>query len=222
MKNLIITIDGPAGSGKTTIAKALAQKFKLDLLESGAFYRYLTWRFIKDSFSYKITIDDEVKNKIKEFLSDLIVNLSSEGTQLIYRGRILKEELRAKEVENAVSEISALPVVREEITNYLRKIVKNKKIITEGRDMGSYVFPSAEIKFFLTAELEERVKRRLKDTEDRDEEEIRKNLLSRDKRDSEREIAPLKIPEKAIIIDTTHLTVDEVIERMVPYLQKYL
>lgn len=212
---LVITIDGPAGSGKTTVARALAQRLGLSLLESGAFYRYLTWKMLKDKkLLHNFSSDEELRNYLKEVLSEIMVTLSDNGTLIQYKGEFLKEELRKREVEEKVSEVSAHPLVREEVNHFLRALVSGQRVITEGRDMGSVVFPEARLKIFLTASPEERVRRRLRDVKDRDYEEVRKNLLERDKKDSTREIAPLKIPEGALVIDTTQLTFEEVVNQL--------
>ncbi len=215
MKSFIITIDGPAGSGKTTVAKALAQKLNFDLLESGAFYRYITWNFLKNSLNFeKFPTDEELSNYLKEIFKKSEIRLSSSGTYIIFNGKILQEELRSKEVDELVSEVSANSIVRKEVNQYLRALAQGRRIITEGRDMGSVVFPEADLKIYLTADLEERAKRRAKDVNDRDFLEVKKNLLERDLKDSQRNIAPLSIPEGAIVIDTTHLTVEEVIGKI--------
>jgi len=214
-KGFIITIDGPAGAGKTTIARALAQKLDIPLLESGALYRYLTWRLINEQKELNdFSSDQELRNYLKEKFKEIVVTLSKEGTFLSYNNKTLKEELRTKEVEELVSEVSANKIVREEITKFLRELVKEMKVVTEGRDMGSVVFPHADLKIYLTAELEERAKRRLKDVSDRDFEEIKRNLEKRDLKDSTRSEAPLVIPEGAVIIDTTHMSIEEVLSKI--------
>ncbi|MGC9109928.1 MAG: (d)CMP kinase [Caldimicrobium sp.] len=215
MNSLIITIDGPAGSGKTTVAKTLAKTLKLDLLESGSFYRYVTWCLLKEQKNINnFSTDEDLKNYLKEIFNKINISLSSDGTNLIFNGKVLKEELRAKEVDNYVSEVAAHPLVREEVTQFLRRLVEGRRVITEGRDMGSVVFPEASLKIYLTADLEERARRRAKDIPDRDLVEVKKNLLERDLKDSKREVAPLRIPEGAIIIDTTHLSLNEVVQKI--------
>jgi len=214
-KGFIITIDGPAGAGKTTIARALAQKLDIPLLESGAFYRYITWRLINEQRELKdFSSDQELRDYLKEKLKEIVVNLFKEGTFISYKNKTLKEELRTKEVEELVSEVSANKIVREEITRFLRELVKEMKVVTEGRDMGSVAFPQADLKIYLTAELEERAKRRLKDVSDRNFEEIKRNLEKRDLKDSTRDEAPLVIPEGAVVIDTTHMAIEEVLSKI--------
>ncbi|MFN4196433.1 MAG: (d)CMP kinase [Caldimicrobium sp.] len=224
MDAFIITIDGPAGSGKTTLAKLIAQRLKLSLLETGAFYRAITYFFMQNG-CHKIndfTSNEEIINKLQDIFSKIKVEISLTGTTLYYQGKPLKEELRTKEVEGKVSEFSAHPTVREFVTGLLRDLVKDKKVITEGRDMGSIVFPFAKIKIFLTADLNERAKRRWKDYPERDLEEIKHNLMLRDELDTQREVAPLVIPEGAIIIDTTNLSIDEAVEKIISIINERL
>uniref|UniRef100_A0A832LVX3 Cytidylate kinase n=1 Tax=Caldimicrobium thiodismutans TaxID=1653476 RepID=A0A832LVX3_9BACT len=212
---MIITIDGPAGSGKTTVARALAKKLQIPLLESGAFYRFITWALLennRDLGSFKE--ETELESFIDCLFSSLEVILEPEGTKLYFHGRELRTELRSREVEAKVSEVSAHPLVRGKVGSLLRKLSSNRSLITEGRDMGTVVFPQAGLKIYLTADLEVRAKRRFKDVQDRDFEEVVHNLRQRDTLDSEREVAPLKKPVGAIEIDTTNLTVDEVVSKI--------
>lgn len=212
---MIITIDGPAGSGKTTVARALAKKLQIPLLESGAFYRFITWALLENKRDLgSFNEETELESFIDCLFSSLEVILEPEGTKLYFQGRELRTELRSREVEAKVSEVSAHPLVREKVGNLLRKLSSNRSLITEGRDMGTVVFPQAGLKIYLTADLEVRAKRRFKDVQDRGFEEVVHNLRQRDTLDSEREVAPLKKPEGAIEIDTTNLTVDEVVSKI--------
>lgn len=212
---MIITIDGPAGSGKTTVARALAKKLQIPLLESGAFYRFITWALLENNRDLgSFNEETELESFIDCLFSSLEVILEPEGTKLYFQGRELRTELRSREVEAKVSEVSAHPLVREKVGNLLRKLSSNRSLITEGRDMGTVVFPQAGLKIYLTADLEVRAKRRFKDVQDRGFEEVVHNLRQRDTLDSEREVAPLKKPEGAIEIDTTNLTVDEVVSKI--------
>lgn len=216
METFVITIDGPAGAGKTTVARALAQRINFVLLESGVFYRFITWFLWKRGIEIQdFTSKEELKNYLKSLLSKLEVRLTSSDTKLIFEGRELTEELRRGEVEDRVSIVSAEIAVREVVNEYLRALVKGKKVITEGRDMGTVVFPSAKLKIFLTADLEVRAKRRFQDTKDRDFKEVLRNIHQRDVLDSHRQYAPLRKAEDAIEIDTTNYSVEEVVEQII-------
>jgi cytidylate kinase len=215
----IITIDGPAGSGKTTTARILAKRLGFDLLESGAFYRFVTYFLLK--YSSEVSVSDflllpekEQRIIIQNVFKHLEVKLNSEGTILYLNGKSLKDELREREVEEWVSRVSALPVVREMVNEYLRSLAKGRKVVAEGRDMGSVVFPKATLKFYLDADVEVRAKRRAKDLKGFDVLEVKKMILRRDEIDSKREVAPLSIPEGAIVIDNSTLSIEEVVKIM--------
>jgi len=213
----IITIDGPAGSGKTTTARILAKRLGFDLLESGAFYRFVTYFLLKYSSEVSVSdflllSDKEQRIILQNVFKDLEVKLNSEGTILYLNGKSLKDELREPEVEEWVSRVSALPVVREVVNEYLRSLVKGRKVVAEGRDMGSVVFPKATLKFYLDADVEVRAKRRAKDLKGFDVLETKKMILRRDELDSKREVAPLSIPEGAIVIDNSTLSIEEVVK----------
>jgi cytidylate kinase len=215
----IITIDGPAGSGKTTTARILAKRLGFDLLESGAFYRFVTYFLLK--YSSEVSVSDflllsekEKRIIIQNVFKHLEVKLNSEGTILYLNGKPLKDELREREVEEWVSRVSALPVVREMVNEYLRSLVKGRKVVAEGRDMGSVVFPKATLKFYLDADVEVRAKRRAKDLKGFDVLETKKMILRRDELDSKREVAPLSVPEGAIVIDNSTLSIEDVVKIM--------
>ncbi|NAZ30570.1 MAG: (d)CMP kinase [Caldimicrobium sp.] len=215
----IITIDGPAGSGKTTTARILAKRLGFDLLESGAFYRFVTYFLLKHSSEVSVSdflllSEKEQRIILQNVFKHLEVKLNSEGTILYLYGKPLKDELREPEVEEWVSRVSALPVVREMVNEYLRSLVKGRKVVAEGRDMGSVVFPKATLKFYLDADAEVRAKRRAKDLKGFDVLETKKMILRRDELDSKREVAPLSIPEGAIVIDNSSLSIEEVVKIM--------
>lgn len=215
----IITIDGPAGSGKTTTARILAKRLGFDLLESGAFYRFVTYFLLK--YSSEVSISDflllsekEQRIILQNVFQHLEVELNSDGTILYLNGKPLRDELREREVEEWVSRVSAIPVVREMVNEYLRSLVKGRKVVAEGRDMGSIVFPNATLKFYLDADVEVRAKRRAMDLKSSDVLEAKRMILSRDELDSKREVAPLSIPEGAIVIDNSTLSLEEVVKIM--------
>ena len=215
----IITIDGPAGSGKTTTARILAKRLGFDLLESGVFYRFITYFLLKNSSEVSVSdflLLSENKQRIvlQNVFKHLEVKLSPEGTILYLNGKPLKDELREREVEEWVSRVAALPVVREMVNEYLRSLVKGRKVVAEGRDMGSAVFPKAPLKFYLDADVEVRAKRRAKDLNGFDVLEVKRMILKRDEIDSKREVSPLSIPEGAIVIDNSFLSIEEVVKIM--------
>ncbi len=220
----LITIDGPASSGKTTIARMLSKKLSFVLLESGAFYRLVTYLLIETSF-----LEDYIKDqeKILKFLENMFkkirIKLSSEGTDIYLEDRLIKEELRSKRVDSSVSRVSALKEVREFVTNFMRELVKGRCVVAEGRDMGSVVFPEADLKLFLNASPEERAKRRFKESLSKgiecSYEEILENIRFRDELDSKRKFSPLTIPEGAYVIDTSGLTPEEVLEEILRLLR---
>ena len=215
----IITIDGPAGSGKTTTARVLAKRLGFDLLESGAFYRFVTYFLLKNSSEislseFLVLSEKEQRIILQNVFKHIEVKLNPEGTILYLKGKPLKDELREPEVEEWVSQVSALPVVREVVNEYLRSLVKGRKVVAEGRDMGSVVFPKATLKFYLDADVEVRAKRRAKDLKGFDVLETKKMILRRDELDTKREVAPLSIPEGAIVIDNSTLSIEEVVKIM--------
>ena len=222
----VITIDGPASSGKTTLARLLAKKLGWSLLESGKFYRFVTYTLLEEKQIEKFLNNElDIKEWLCKVFNNTQVKLNVNETEIFYKNKKLEEELRRKEVEDFVSKVSAIKEVREFLTDYMRELVKGKDVIAEGRDMGSVVFPFAEFKFFLTADPEVRAKRRLRDVkevlkEDRGEEEVKKNILERDRLDSSRKVAPLKVPEGAIVIDTTNLTPEDVLKEVLSFVKK--
>ncbi len=221
----IITIDGPASSGKTTIAKLLAQKLGFLFLESGSLYRMATYLLLQNFKDIKEILKDEekLKNFLEKNLRDVKIEFSQDGTKIKWKGKVLKDELRSKEVDENVSIVAEKKTVREILTKFMRELAKGKQIIAEGRDMGSVVFPYADLKVFLTANEEIRAKRRYKEIalkEKRTLEEILENIKLRDKIDSKRKVAPLKIPEGAIIIDTSFLTPEEVLNKILEHIRK--
>lgn len=219
----IITIDGPASSGKTTIAKMLAQKLNFPLLESGSLYRLITYFLLNSKKPLEVYLKDKkaLVQYLKKIFTEIKIDLIPSGTFIYWKGKLLKEELRNKEVENMVSKVSAIKEIREFLTEFMRNFGKKNNLITEGRDMGSVVFPYADLKIFLTANEEIRAQRRFKEKAKKENikkeilyKEVLNNIKFRDKLDSQREIAPLIIPEGAYIIDTSYLTPEEVLKEI--------
>lgn len=222
---MIITIDGPTGTGKSTIAKRLAEKIGFIYCDTGAMYRCLTYGIIK----HKINPDkiEEVEDFVSRFEFD--IKLVKQTKHYFYENEDITEKIRGAEVTALVSKISAIPSVREKLVNLQRKLGKNANAVFEGRDLGSVVFPNAEIKIYLTAAAEVRAKRRYdeflhKAPEDRPHETLEQALESLNKRDSydsSREHSPLKQPENAHIIDTSNLTIEEILDIILEIKNKF-
>ncbi len=205
MKTRQIAIDGVSSSGKTTVGKIVAERLGYEFIDSGLLYRLAT----------KIVLDRELpKERYAEALNGVSVDIV-EGKIIVDGSVFPMDLLRTKEVDELVSPVSEDPKVREEITDLLRKIASSKNVVMVGRDIGSVVLKDAFLKVFLTATLEERANRRFKELFLRGEnitfEEVYENLKKRDVIDSTREVAPLKVPEDAYVIDTTMLSIEEVV-----------
>ncbi len=217
-KKFIITIDGPAGAGKSTVSKTLAKKLNYIYLDTGALYRALAYKTLK----LKISLDEV--SALADLCSNTTVVLKNiDGQMKVYvDGEDVEEKIRTEEVGLAASKISTFAVVRERLLNLQREAGAEGGIVAEGRDMGSVVFPHADYKFYLDANLEERIKRRYKELLEKsgsvEYKSIQKDMFARDKQDKQREIAPLKAPDDAIIINSDNLSVPEVVEKIIFYI----
>ena len=213
--NKIIAIDGPAGSGKGTLAKALAEKLNLVNIDTGATYRAVALKVLRD----KIDLSD--KDNIIKIAKKIKIDLLEGGTVLL-DGEDVTKEIRSKEVTAIVSPISSIPEVREILVKVQRNIAKGKDVVMEGRDITTVVFPKAKYKFYLDASLESRAMRRYKENQekgiDTTYEEVLENIKARDYNDMHKEVGSLTRTEDQIYIDTTNLTVEEevaIIEKIV-------
>ncbi|WP_457569291.1 (d)CMP kinase [Desulfurobacterium sp.] len=206
-----ITIDGPAGAGKSTIAKLLAEKLGFLHLDSGAVYRAIGVAAKKAG----IDLDDE--SAVSSFLKSLSVEIKN-GGRVFVNNVDLTEEIRKPEGGILASKVARFPEVREKVIEVLRKAAEGRKVITDGRDAGTNIFPDADIKIFLTASPEERAKRRYKELKEKGYnvtfEQVLKEVKERDYQDKNRKVAPLTVPEGACIIDTTGKTVEEVVREI--------
>jgi CMP/dCMP kinase len=213
-KRINIAIDGPAAAGKSTVAKMIAKRLSYIYIDTGAMYRALTYRALQQG----IALDDE--QALISLLKDTYIELrpSHEGQLVLVNGEDVTNVIRSKEVTNAVSLVAKHPLVREEMVARQRELAKNGGVVMDGRDIGTHVLPNAEVKVFLKASVEERARRRHKENIARgfpsDLETLKKEIARRDQLDSEREVAPLKKAEDAIEIDTTSLSIEEVVERI--------
>lgn len=205
---MIIAIDGPAGSGKSTTARLVAKKLHISYLDTGSMYRAVTLYFINNNYALDAVNVTKSMNNINLDVSD-----SADKESIILNGVDVTPSLRTLEVSRLVSSISSNNLVRKEMVEIQRKISSNKSIVVDGRDIGTVVFPNADYKFFITASIEERARRRFEqlNIENNDEtiDSIMKEIESRDQLDSTREISPLKKASDAILIDTTYLGIDE-------------
>ncbi len=214
----IITIDGPAGSGKSTVAKILARELNYRYIDTGAMYRALTLLAFQNNIDYN---DQEaileVARKTDLELESNIVN-EKEYTKVKLNGKDVTDEIRSREVGSAVSIVSKLSGIRKYLVKVQRELIKNGSSVLEGRDTGSVVCPEAILKIYLTANLEERIKRRdLQNKEKGQFQEkiiIRDEIITRDKIDSSRKDSPLTVPENGIVIDTSNLSVMEVVKKI--------
>ncbi len=202
---MIIAIDGPAGSGKSTIAKLIAEDLEFVYLDTGAMYRLVTLKALNDGILGDL-------EEIKKMLDNLNINIKENG---FYLDDIdVSEEIRKPIVSENVSHIAAIREVREKMVDLQRKFSESKNVILDGRDIGTVVFPNADVKIFLVADAKERANRRYKELIEKGEnvkiEEIYENILKRDEIDSTRKESPLKKAEDAIEVDTTSKDIEEV------------
>lgn len=207
--NKIIAIDGPAGSGKGTLAKALSEKLNLVNIDTGATYRCVALKTLRNG----INIDET--DKIIEISKNIDIDLKQDG-KVFMDGEDVTKEIRSKEVTGIVSPISSIIPVRENMVNIQRKIAEGKDVVMEGRDITTVVFPNAKYKFYLDANIETRAKRRTKENEekgiDMSYDEVYDSIQKRDYNDMHKEVGSLTRTEDQIYIDTTNLTVDEEVE----------
>ena len=204
----ILTIDGPSGVGKGTISEYLSDELKWNYLNSGALYRAISWVAINDSIEINDIIELEKSTK------NILFSLQNKKLHIMYKNTEIGSLIYNEEVAKIASKISSEPKVRESILNIQRSFKKEPGLVAEGRDMGSVIFPEAQLKLFLTATIEARAQRRFKQLKDRGFNvslpALIKDLDARDKRDKSRESSPLVIPEGAFVIETDDLSVIEV------------
>jgi cytidylate kinase len=209
----VIVIDGPAGSGKSTTAIALARKLGYIYLDTGAMYRALTLKFLKHGLK---ALDN--KRAIPNILNSTSIKIepSAEGLKIFLDGRDVTEKIRDNEVDRSVSEVSAVPEVREFLQILQKQFARQFDLVAEGRDLGTFVFPEADVKIFMVADLDTRARRRLKQKQAPSGQLglLRQNLAMRDKIDSGRKHSPLKKADDAIEVDTSGLKFDEQVNKI--------
>lgn len=213
-----ITIDGPAGSGKTTISKMVADALGITRLDTGAMYRAVAYYLKTKGVDFNDTA------KIESMLDSININveLDSGEQRTGVNGKFYGDELRTSEISQGASIVCRLPALRVKMTDMQREIARKFSCTIEGRDIGSYVLPDAEYKFYLTADVETRAKRRWLQNSDKSMtvEEVKADLIERDERDMSRDIAPLCIPKNAFVLDTTNLTQEEVLNIILEEVKK--
>jgi cytidylate kinase len=211
-----IAIDGPAGSGKSTMAKIIANKLKINYLDSGALYRIIGYYCVKNN------IDLEDKKSIKDILPQIKIDLKDH--KYFLNDEEISEQIRNAESGNYASMVAKVPEVREKINQILRTMSQEMSTVIDGRDIGTVVIPDAEIKIFLTASVEERAKRRYDELSEKgkkvDYKSILEQIIFRDKADSSRSIAPLKPAEEAIKINTTNMDIEEVTKKIIEIIKE--
>ena len=221
-KKLTIAIDGPSGAGKTTVARSLAERLGYIYIETGAMYRSVALRVKEKS----ISPEDELA--LKQLASSLPITFTTkeERTHVFCEGEDITEAIRTPEISRLASTISRQKGVREALVQMQREMGKEGGVILEGRDIGTVVFPDADVKFFLDAESDERAKRRYHEMVEKgvgvDYKETQEELVQRDHHDMHRIHSPLKKADDALLIDSTHRSVEEVVEEMVRIISRVI
>jgi cytidylate kinase len=219
--HVIVTIDGPAGSGKSTTARKLAARLGIPYLDTGAMYRVVTLAALQDG----VDLHDEQALAALAARDDYRLNLGPTHIRVVLRGRDVTEEIRSMRVNDHTPFIAGSPGVRRVLIERQRELARRLgSLVTEGRDQGTAAFPDAEAKFFLDADLEKRAERRLHDLladgEEVTIEQVLANLGRRDQTDSDRAVAPLRVPDDAVRIDTTHMSIAEVLDAIIEELRR--
>ncbi|MGY6741910.1 MAG: (d)CMP kinase [Cecembia sp.] len=217
MQNIVIAIDGYSGCGKSSTAKAVARKLGYTYIDSGAMYRAATFHFLNQKVDLNNT--EEVVKQLKKIHISFKKNPQTGKQETFLNGENVEEAIRSMEVSNFVSEVSKIKAVREDLVSHQQQLGKAKGVVMDGRDIGTVVFPKAELKVFMTADLEIRAKRRQKELQDSGKEvtleEIIRNLSERDKIDSTRAESPLLRASDAVEVDTSFLGFEEQVDRIV-------
>lgn len=221
---MIVTIDGPSGTGKSTVAEKLAEKLGYTYFDTGALYRAIAWKILKDN----IALTD--LGAIEKMLKTFSFHVETHEGQKTYKvdADDVTKAIRSQEVTDIVSEVSAMKCVRDAMRPLQELFSREGPTVFEGRDLGTVVFPHADVKFFLTAQPTVRAKRRLKDLQQKfpdrasefSYEDILQKIKDRDAYDSSRELAPLKQADDAILVETSQMTIDEVVATLENYVKE--
>lgn len=218
-KRAVITIDGPAGAGKTSIAKIVSRKLGYNYIDTGAMYRAISWKAFREK------IDLKAKEKLIKMVRNTKIELKNRaGTARVYLdGKDVTNKIRGKRLAEGASILATVPEVREQLMKIQRRMGSSGGIVVEGRDIGTVVFPRADYKFYLDASIKERALRKYRELKVKGKEgqlaEMEKAIRSRDKRDRTRRVAPLKIARDAVVIDSTDMSKKEVVEFILKRIQ---
>ena len=211
MRKLVVAIDGPAGAGKSTVAQMAAKELGFTYIDTGAMYRAVAWKSLQQG---KTVTDALINDVVKDI--DIVLDYKEGKTKVFVDGTEVTAAIRTPEVTGIVSQVAALGPVRERLTDLQRKMATQGSVIMDGRDIATNVLPNADIKIFLTASIEERADRRYKEMKakgyDVDLKKLQEEIAARDKADSEREISPLVQAEDAELLDTSDMTIEEVVK----------
>ena len=211
MKKLVVAIDGPAGAGKSTVAQMAAKELGFTYIDTGAMYRAVAWKSLQQG---KTVTDALINDVVKDI--DIVLDYKEGKTRVFVDGTEVTSEIRTPEVTGIVSQVAALGPVRERLTDLQRKMATQGSVIMDGRDIATNVLPNADIKIFLTASIEKRADRRYKEMKakgyDVDLKKLQEEIAARDKADSEREISPLVQAEDAELLDTSDMSIEEVVK----------
>ncbi|WP_293831937.1 (d)CMP kinase [uncultured Phascolarctobacterium sp.] len=219
MKKIVVAIDGPAGAGKSTIAKLAAEKLGYAYIDTGAMYRSVAWKFLQTGREFDEAYISELANTmIIEFKPEAKVN------RVFVDGTEVTEAIRTPEVTAIVSRVAAIGAVREAMVEQQRRMGEIGGVLMDGRDIGTVVFPHAQLKIFLTASVEERARRRYKEMIEKGQQvelaQLQEDIAARDKQDSERAISPLRQAEDALLLDTSDMSIAQVTDKILQLVQE--
>ena len=219
MKKIVVAIDGPAGAGKSTIAKLAAEKLGYAYIDTGAMYRSVAWKFLQTGREFDEAYISELANTmIIEFKPEAKIN------RVFVDGTEVTEAIRTPEVTAIVSRVAAIGDVREAMVEQQRRMGEIGGVLMDGRDIGTVVFPHAQLKIFLTASVEERARRRYKEMVEKGQQvelaQLQEDIAARDKQDSERAISPLRQAEDALLLDTSDMSIAQVTDKILQLVQE--
>lgn len=220
MKNNNIAIDGPAGAGKSTIAKLLAKKLNYIYIDTGAMYRAMGLYYLNNNVD--ITLESEI-NKLVDLIN-IEITYENSVQQIILNGENVTDKIRTEEVSQAASIVSSYKLVREKMVKLQQNLASKTNVVMDGRDIGTVVLPDAKVKVYLTASVSERANRRYKELIEKGQEvnveDIKKDIEERDYRDTHRENSPLVKADDATLIDSSNMTIDEVVDEILKLCNK--